>query len=209
MRHSSCLLAAAVLAGAASTSAWADEASLLARARALVAKTLPQSEVQKIVEGKEEQDEVKVGDWAFAIENDDPGIMRTALTPERGKGVPQLMMEAQAESRCGSDRLSRAFFVLGSDERLPLKGTIEKGQYTEAWVSFADGAAFVSKPTKLRLDFSQNDGSLSPPVGTDATFFAHHDAVAFCATAGKPDARCLTFSLKGFARAYEFVCQAK
>jgi hypothetical protein len=207
MRESLSFFAALALAVAATSGAAADEASLLAKAKALIAKTLPKSEEDKIVAGAE-KDEAKSGDWIFDIGNDDPGIMRSAGTPERKKRDLQLSMEALAETRCGPERSTKPSITLGSDDRLPLKGTVEKGQYTEAWVSFSDGgAAFGDKPTKLKLDFSQNDGALYLPV--EATFFAHHDAVAFCAAAGKPDARCLMFSLKGFARALDFVCQAK
>ncbi len=206
MRRSSSLLAALALVCAASSLASADEASILAKAKALVDKTLPQSEVQKIEEGKAE-DKAKSGDWTFEIAIDDPGVVRYVSTSERGKGGLALTAEAHAETRCGSEDSSKPWFTLGSDDRLPLKGAIEKGQYAEAWASFADGASFVGRPTKLKLDFSQNDASLSLPI--DAARFANHDAVAFCAAAGRPDARCLTFSLKGFARAYDFLCQAK
>ena len=93
MRQSLFFFTALALAVVATSGAAADQASLLAKAKALIAKTLPKSEEDKIVEGAE-KDEAKSGDWAFDIGNDDPGVMRSAGTPERNKRDLQRSMEA-------------------------------------------------------------------------------------------------------------------
>jgi hypothetical protein len=90
-----------------------------------------------------------------------------------------------------------------------LKGAIEAGQYADAWLHLGDKGMFDDKPLKLKMDFSQNDGAMH--FDLDAATLAPRGMAALCPTAAPPKTggRCSIFSLKGFARAYDFVCEAK
>lgn len=150
-----------------------------------------------------------VGDWSYGFEFDDAGLMRTASAKEHAKGEARLST-AFAYNRHCKRAVKDAEFTFIVDERFPLKGSESKGRRTEAWIHLGTSAAFDPKPAKASLAFSENDGALH--LKLDPALMTRHERIALCPTAAAPAAktgRCAIFSLAGFARAYDFVCEAK
>jgi hypothetical protein len=91
-----------------------------------------------------------------------------------------------------------------------LKGSVAQGRRADAWVYFGNAANFEPKPLKVTMAFSENDGALH--LKLDPAEIARYAKLALCSTATAPDGssdRCAIFSLSGFVRAYDFVCDAK
>jgi hypothetical protein len=145
-------------------------------------------------------------DWSYGFEYDDAGLMRGASTKERG-GEALLATATLYNRRCTRTAVP---FSFGSDERFPLKGTVAKGRRADGWLYFGDNASFEKQALKLTMTFSENDGALHFKLDPART--AKAARLAVCATAAAPDAkasRCTLFSLAGFLRAFDFVCDAK
>jgi hypothetical protein len=152
--------------------------------------------------------QTKSGDWSYGFGYDDPGLERSASSPARGKADSLLDTSHMYDTRCAAG--DKASFSFGAGDRFKLKGTMQKGQYADAWIYLGDGDAFDAKPLKIKMDFSQNDAAMH--FDLDPTILAPRSAAAICpdaAAPGKTGGHCAMFSLKGFARAYDFVCQAK
>lgn len=150
----------------------------------------------------------KSGDWSYGFDFDDPGLERLASAAARGKAAPLLTASHLYDTRCAAG--DKAPFTFGAGDRFKLKGSMQDGQYADAWVYLGEGDAFDAKALKVKMDFSQNDGAMH--FDLDPTALAPRGAVAFCpdaAAPGKTGGHCTIFSLKGFARAYDFVCNAK
>jgi len=153
--------------------------------------------------------QTKAGDWSYGFEYDDPGLQRGASTPQRGKPDALLSASHIFDSRCAPGDKT-ADFSFGADESFKLKGSPAKGQYSNAWLYLGDADKFDDKPLKLKMDFSENDGAMH--FRLDAMSLASRSVAAFCPTdapPGKTGGHCATFSLRGFARAYDYVCEAK
>ncbi|MCK9919229.1 hypothetical protein MXD81_59880 [Microbacteriaceae bacterium K1510] len=152
---------------------------------------------------------VTAEDWSYGFAFDDPGLQRTASTRDRGKGGGLISMAEIYDRRC--DRAAKTMrFAFGSDERFPLKGTVAKGRYADGWVFFGDALSFEGTPAKIKMELSENDGALY--VALDRARMLQSRQVALCPTvtaAPGKGGRCAMFSLAGFARAFDFVCEAK
>jgi len=152
---------------------------------------------------------VTAEDWNYGFAFDDPGLQRTASTRDRGKGGGLIATAELYNRRC--DRAAKTVrFAFSGDERFALKGTVAKGRYAEGWVFFGDALSFEGTPTKIKMELSENDGALY--VALDRARMRQSRQVALCpsvtAAPGK-GGRCAMFSLAGFARAFDFVCEAK
>jgi hypothetical protein len=97
------------------------------------------------------------------------------------------------------------------DRRLNAKADETKpGDHVEAWATFADHGLFDAEPRKIRLNYNWDAVDLNFTL--DPAELSRRGELALCPTARSPDsqgAHCARFSLKGFARAFDFVCQAK
>jgi hypothetical protein len=148
----------------------------------------------------------KTGAWTYGLDYDDPGLERTADASERG-GRASLSVAHPYIRRC--DRAAPPIFGFGGDERFPLKG--DAGSRTaDAWLFLAKGEAFDAAGRKARLDFSENDGALH--LRLDPAELSAARSLAICPIAKAPGAgktSCAIFDLEGFARAFDFVCEAK
>jgi len=81
---------------------------------------------------------------------------------------------------------------------------------SDAWLFFVKGDAFDGAGRKVKLEVSENDGALYMKL--DPTEIAANVTLAICPTAKAPGAgkaKCSLFNLDGFARAYDYVCDAK
>lgn len=175
-------------------------------ARSLIGKTLDEDTQYAAGSGTER---VSVGDWTYGFDYDDAGLLRTARTSDRRNEKSLLSTGEIYHRRC--DRTSKTVrFALAGDERFPLKGTVAKGRRADGWVYYAEGVTFALAPTKIRMEFSENDGALH--LALDRARMMQTKQLALCPTAAAPvrtGGRCAIFSLAGFARAFDFVCDAK
>jgi len=109
--------------------------------------------------------------------------------------------------RC--DRAAAPSFAFGGDERFALKGATGS-RVADAWLFLAKADAFAAAGRKVRLAMSENDGALY--LTLDPSELAANRTLAICPTAKAPGAgkaKCSLFDLAGFARAYDYVCDAK
>lgn len=145
-------------------------------------------------------------DWSYGFEYDDAGLMRGASTKQRG-GEALFATSTVYNRRCTRTAVP---FSFAGDERFSLKGTVAKGRRANGWLYFGDKASFEKQALKLTMTFSENDGALHFKL--DPARMAKVARLAVCATATAPDvkaSRCALFSLAGFARAFDFACDAK
>lgn len=145
-------------------------------------------------------------DWSYGFEYDDAGLMRGASTKERG-GEALFATSTLYNRRCTRTAVP---FSFGGDERFRLKGTVAKGRGAAAWLYYGDNVSFEKQALKLAMTLSENDGALHFKL--DPARLGRAARLAFCPTAAAPDAktsRCAVFSLVGFARAFDFACDAK
>ena len=172
-------------------------------AAALIGKTLSPNKQSAIADHAVM---AKSGAWTFGLTYDDPGLERMADSNERGGGAALTVAQIYSK-RC--DRAARPSFAFGGDDRFVLKG--ETGsRVADAWLFFAKGDAFDGAGRKVRLEMSENDGALYTKL--DPTELAANATLAICPTAKAPGAgkaKCSLFDLDGFARAYDYVCDAK
>lgn len=149
------------------------------------------------------------GDWRFGLDFDDPGLERRASTKEQGSGGADLSTAAPYKTRCARSLLA-VEFALDAGDRFKLRGAVEKGRYADGWIALGDKNVFDASPRKARLAFSENDGGLHFKL--DPGELARRGQLAICTGANPPAGagdHCAHFSLEGFARAYDFVCDAK
>ena len=172
-------------------------------AAALIGKTLSPDKQSAIADHAVM---AKSGGWTYGLAYDDPGLERMADASERG-GAAALTVAQIYSRRC--DRASSPSFAFGGDDRFVLKG--ETGsRVADAWLFFAKGDAFDGAGRKIKLEMSENDGALYTKL--DPAELAANATLAICPTAKAPGAgksKCSQFDLAGFARAYDFVCDAK
>ena len=151
---------------------------------------------------------MNAADWTYGFQSDE-GLERAASTAERGKSDVELDTVYPYDQRCARSGKT-APFTFGGGDRYKLRGSVEKGRYAEAWLYFADKGVFDAAAVKTKLTFSENDAALH--LALDPAEMALRGALAICPTAAPPGnagGACSVFSLKGFARAYDFVCDAK
>jgi hypothetical protein len=151
---------------------------------------------------------MRAEDWTYGFQSDE-ALERAASTADRAKSDVELDTVYPYNQRCARNGKT-APFTFGGGERYKLKGAVEKGRYAEGWLYFADKGIFDPTPVKAKLAFSENDAALH--LSLDPAEMARRGALAICPTAAPPGAAgaaCSLFSLKGFARAYDFVCDAK
>jgi hypothetical protein len=151
----------------------------------------------------------KAGDWEYGFEFDDSGLLRSGSSAERGKGGALLDTFHAYDSRCAVGEKA-APFSFGAGGSFKLKGSMAKGQYADAWIYLGDKDACDAAALKTKMDFSQSDALMHFTL--DPAVLAPRGAAAVCPTSappGKAASHCAIFSLKGFARAYDFVCNAK
>ena len=172
-------------------------------AAALIGKTLSPDKQSAIADHAVM---AKSGGWTYGLTYDDPGLERMADADERGGGAALTVAQIYSK-RC--DRASPPSFAFGGDERFVLKG--ETGsRVADAWLFFAKGEAFDGAGRKVKLAMSENDGAFYMKL--DPSELAANATLAICPTAKAPGlgkAKCSLFDLAGFARAYDFVCDAK
>lgn len=195
---------AATLAGDTLTT----PAALVAEAAALIGKDIAYDRQSKIAD---RSPHAKADDWRFGLEYGAEGpLVRAASSDEIGKGKLAIRAENAYDARC--DRASKElFFTIDMDPRLNAKSDAGKpGDHAEAWLTYADHGVFDAHPRKIELGYNWDAVNLG--FALDPADLAKRGAFALCQTAKPPDApgaRCARFSLKGFARAFDFVCEAK
>jgi hypothetical protein len=152
--------------------------------------------------------QTKIDDWSYGFDSDET-LMRSGSTKEQGKGATELDMSVVYDTRCErSDKTVGLTFIKA--DNFKIKGGLEKGHYAEAWITFADKSLFDPTPLKVKMDFSENDGFLH--FQFDPAPLSKRGQMAICPNAAplsKASAGCSVFSLKGFSRAYDFVCNAR
>jgi hypothetical protein len=172
-------------------------------AAALIGKTLSPDKQSAIADHAVM---AKSGAWTYGLTFDDPGLERMADADARGGGAVLTVAQTYFK-RC--DRASSPSFAFGGDERFALKG--ETGsRVADAWLFFAKGEAFDGAGRKVKLAMSENDGALYTKL--DPAELAANATLAICPTAKAPGngkTKCSQFDLAGFARAYDYVCDAK
>jgi hypothetical protein len=148
----------------------------------------------------------KSGAWTYGLSYDDSGLERIADANERDGGAALTVAHTYLK-RC--DRAQSPSFAFGGDERFVVKG--EAGsRVADAWLFFAKGDSFDGAGRKIKLAMSENDGALYTAL--DPAELAASQTLAICPAAKAPGtgkAKCSLFNLAGFARAYDFVCDAK
>ena len=174
-------------------------------AASLIGKTL---DPDRAYELGEHAPKTKTGDWTYGFESDE-SLLRSGSATERGKGGAQLDTIFIYNKRCArSDKSAPFSFSVG--ERFALKGSVEKGRFANAWIFFGDREVFDAMGVAKKMVFSENDAELHFTL--DPNELAKRGVLALCPTAAAPakmDGACSIFSLKGFERAYDFVCEAK
>jgi hypothetical protein len=148
------------------------------------------------------------GDWGYGFEVDDPGLERTASTKESGSGASLLATYVMYDKRCARPDHAVSFSV-GSDDHFALKGSVGS-RHSTAWIFYGDKDTFDRGSIKVTMDFSENDAALY--FNLDPARMGRSAKLALCPSAAAPGtkaSRCVIFSLAGFARAYDFVCDGK
>jgi hypothetical protein len=148
----------------------------------------------------------KSGAWTFGLTYDDPGLERMADATERGGGAALMVVQTYIR-RC--DRAASPSFSFGGDDRFVLRGKTGS-QVADAWLFFTKSDAFDGPGRKVKLEMSENDASLYTKL--DPAELAANATLAICPTAKAPGSgktKCSQFDLAGFARAYDYVCDAK
>ena len=152
---------------------------------------------------------VTAEDWSYGFAFDDPGLQRTATTADRGKGGGRISVTEIYNRRC--DRAAKTVrLAFAGDERFTLKGMVAKGRYADGWIFFGDALSFEGTPAKIKMEMSENDGAFY--LALERQRMLQSRQVALCPTvtaAPGKGGRCAMFSLAGFARAFDFVCDAK
>jgi hypothetical protein len=208
MRLFASLLALCLLSAVASVAKdkAAGDAGHVPDAASLVGKGDPSEEEYKILRNAPQ---TTSGDWTYGLSVDDTaGLTRQARTKQSRVGKPLLLTSHWHRDLCERVRKPVQFYFNG-DAHFVLKGEPSKGKYADAWISYEDTDAFGAA-IKSRLDFSDDAGMLFFPL--DPAVLAARRALSICPSAtapGSPNGHCTIISLVGFARAYEFVCEAK
>jgi hypothetical protein len=201
------ILAALTFSGASGAQrAPVSEARLVAKAEELLTKKAGEKQQAELGETPL----VRTEDWRFGFTPDDPGLMRYASSAAVGDGKIDLSVEHLTDARCPRASKTGEFGLNVSLETYKLKGPMATGQYADAWVTFADKNVYDGQSRKIKMDFSQNSGQFS--FALDPAELAKRGQLAICPSAKPPGAQgdlCARFSLKGFARAYAFACDAK
>jgi hypothetical protein len=203
------ILAAIILTpslAAADDSAPAKKKVAIPDAASLIGKKLSDDRQSDIATNAPQ---TKSGDWSYAFEYDDAGLARFASTPQHGKTDALLSTDHMFDTRCAANEKT-APFSFNADESFKLKGTEQKGRYSDAWVYVGDDDKFDDKPLKIKMDLSENDAAMHFTL--DPASLSSRTTAAICPTSappGKTGSKCAVFSLKGFARAYDYVCNAK
>jgi hypothetical protein len=151
----------------------------------------------------------KSDDWEYGFEYDDAGLQRSAESTQRGKGGALLSTVFAYDKRCAPSEKA-ASFSFGAGDAFKLKGSQTKGRYADAWITPGDKDSFDAKSLKVKMDFSENDAAMYFVL--DPSSLTTRGVLAICPTAAPPagaTGHCAIFSLKGFARAYDYVCNAK
>jgi hypothetical protein len=184
--------------------------ALAAEAAALVGKKIDYDAQKKIFN---RSPHAKAADWRFGLEVGNEGeLARAADTRESGKGKLSIRTEYDANGRCGATDEHLAF-TIDMDPRLNADADKDQGKHkthADAWESFADHGAFAGLPRKIELGYNWDAVALDFKL--DPSELARHGELALCRTSNPPGASpadCAFFSLKGFQRAFDFLCQAK
>jgi hypothetical protein len=210
-------VASALIAFAATPAAYPAQAikdtptppeKLVAEAAALIGKDIEYDQQSKIAD---RSPHAKAGDWRFGLEYGNEGpLVRGAEAGETGKGELVIRTENGYDAPCDPAQKELAF-TIDMDSRLNAKTNETKaGDHAEAWLSYADHGVFDARPRKINLGYNWDAVNLN--LTLDPAELSRRGEFALCPTAKSPDspgARCALFSLKGFARAFDFVCYAK
>ena len=180
---------------------------LAAEAAALIGKQMDYDQQSKIAD---RSPHAQANDWSFGLSYGNEGALaREALSNETGKGSLSLRTENDYGSRC--DPASKELeFTIDIDARLNATDSNKAGDHAESWLTFADHGVFDARPRKIKMNYNWDAVNLN--FSLDRAELLKRGQLAFCPGPTSPDsqgAHCVRFSLKGFARAYDFVCQAK
>jgi hypothetical protein len=208
MRRHIAILALSLLTPAASSAGYkaGADAGRVPDARALIGKDdLGEEEYKRLRDAPQ----TTSGDWTYGLNVDDSaGLMRQALTKQSNRGKPLLLTRRSYRDLCTHDGKPIQFYFSG-DAHFALKGEPTKGRHADGWISYEDNNAFGAA-IKTRLDYSEDAGAWLFTL--DPEMAAARRAVSICpspAAPGSPNGHCTIVSLNRFARAYEFVCEAK
>jgi hypothetical protein len=155
--------------------------------------------------------QTKSGDWSYGFGGGAEGeLQRQASVTIGGAKKSVLAINQTYEARC--NRADKAIDMSLDDGVSHFKATQPKNgeSYSTAWIVYSDNGAFDPRATKTKLSLQEIDATYL--IKLDAEPLAHRGQIAFCpsqTTAKKPSAACSIFSLKGFARAFDYVCDAK
>ncbi len=212
-RISSCAALIAIAAGPTASVAQAVKETqtapneLAAEAAALIGKAMDYDQQSKIAD---RSPHAQANDWSFGLSyGNEGGLVRQASSSETGKGSLSLRTENDYSTRC--DPASKELdFTVDIDPRLSASDSKKAGDHAESWLTFADRGVFDARPQKIKMNYNWDAVNLN--FSLDRAELLKRGQLAFCPGPKSPDSQgehCVRFSLKGFARAYDFVCQAK
>jgi hypothetical protein len=181
---------------------------LVAEAAALVGKKIADDKQQKIAD---RSPHARADDWSFGLSyGNEGGLVREASSDETGKGALSMNTENDYSARCDPS-LKALAFTIGMDPRLNAKADYTKpGDHAVSWFTFGDHGVFDAKPRKIEMDYNWDAVNLG--FSLDRAELSRRGQLVFCPSPKSPDslgAHCVRFSLKGFTRALDFVCEAK
>ena len=156
---------------------------------------------------------IKSGDWELTFENGpEVGLYRYASTAPLGAGDKEALLSAShsySDVCAAGDRRTVDFVLTLPADRFPIKGKAGS-QQTISWVSLVNAGkpATPPKPQVFGMDELLGDLHQSYAVGQ----LNGAEALVICPTAKPWDGAskvCVRIGLKGFSRAYAYVCDAQ
>jgi hypothetical protein len=152
----------------------------------------------------------KSGDWTYGFGGDAEGGLERQASVTTGARAKSILAVSHAyDSRC-----KRADKTIGASlddgvKRFRAKRQSDGGSTSQAWVSYGDAGGF-GVAAKQTMPFQEIDATYLPKL--DLAAMSARGQVALCPSAVAPDkivSQCAVFSLKGFPRAFDYVCDAK
>jgi hypothetical protein len=199
------------LAGFAPPTAKAEDAApeqplVIPSAASLIGKTL---EYDYIVALVKQAKSVKSGDWFYGFDLDASGAGLTRSAFLNGADGEDLSTAYRSDQRCNRAQSTAAFHFGDEAQRFNSELAVKTG-YAMAWLYAGDRGVFKVLPGQDKMSFNGDAGGFD--LELPLTPLLKHSQVAFCparVSADKVAARCTIYSLQGFVRAFDYVCDAK
>jgi hypothetical protein len=195
--------------GLLATPALADPSQddLVAKAATLLGKSLTYEKQQAIFD---KHPHAASDDWTLRLDVGEEGeLVRSAdvaASNVKGGDGPLLTTETSYERRCEAKTPSLVNFTLGDDGRL-LGKVAPPRTVPDLYLRLSRAGAHDAPLKKTHTGFSWDSGAYE--VELPLADLTAAEALAACRTAAYSPKTCLDFSLKGFARAYRYVCEAR